>query len=288
MAWSVLWLPEPNMRDHHPTSHLAALTLCALTGCAGPYSLVRPMPREQMREMATDRPDMTESPLSVEPGHVQLEFDTVAYEVSRTPSATDHVTRVGTVNTRLGLGMRTDLQLVVTPMVWRAVATQDASHEDDVGFGDTVLRLKVNLRGNEEDGFAIGLLPFVVAPTSTNGVGDAQFSGGLAVPMGIALHDRLDLGMMVQVELGEGELGTLSYRTLETITLGVGVVGPFAVFVEVAHATVFDDGATTFFELHGGMTYALSSDMRLDVGVFGTLVGEGRPLLVFLGGTYRH
>lgn len=245
------------------------------------------MPREQMREMATDRPDMTESPLSVEPGHVQLEFDTVAYEVARTDAATEHVTRAGTVNTRVGLGARTDLQLVVTPVVWRSVSIQTSQHDDDVGFGDTVVRLKVNLRGNEEEGFAIGLLPFVTAPTSTNGVGDAQFSGGIAIPMGIALHERLDLGMMVQLEIAEGEAQTLSYRALETITLGVGVAGPFAVFIEVAHATEFDDDATTFFELHGGMTYELSPDVRLDLGVFGTLVGEGNPLLVFFGGTYR-
>src|SRR4051794_35141958 len=36
------------------------------------YTLFNPTPRKQMREMATDRPDKTESPYTVDAGHVQI------------------------------------------------------------------------------------------------------------------------------------------------------------------------------------------------------------------------
>lgn len=265
------------------------LPLVALAACAGPYSLIHPTPREAMREMATDRPDMTESPLSVEPGHVQVEFDTVAYESSRTATTHTHETRAATVNTRLGIGMRTDLQLVVVPLVHRVTTTANSAQTEEVGFGDTTLRLKINLRGNEEEGFAIGLLPFVVAPTSTGDIGDDQLSGGIAAPMSISLSERLDLGMMVQLDLGAAEEGGVAIRTLGTLTLGVAVVGPFAVFFEVAQATELEDGdVTPTFEVHGGMTYELTPNLRLDAGLFATAIGEGHPILAFLGGTYRH
>ena len=43
------------------------------------YHLLNPTPREQMREMSTDRPDKTESPYTVDAGHFQIESDLFAY-----------------------------------------------------------------------------------------------------------------------------------------------------------------------------------------------------------------
>src|SRR5258705_12315085 len=47
------------------------------------YNLFNPAPRELMREMATDRPDRTESPYTVDAGHYQLEIDVFSYALAR-------------------------------------------------------------------------------------------------------------------------------------------------------------------------------------------------------------
>ena len=36
------------------------------------YNPTNPVPADRLREMTTDRPDSTESPFTVDPGHVQL------------------------------------------------------------------------------------------------------------------------------------------------------------------------------------------------------------------------
>lgn len=36
------------------------------------YTLFRQTPRSQMRELTTDRPDKTESPITVDAGHFQI------------------------------------------------------------------------------------------------------------------------------------------------------------------------------------------------------------------------
>ncbi|SEH88045.1 transporter [Epilithonimonas hominis] len=41
------------------------------------YSLFKPVPKEQMRDMETDRPDVTESPYTIDAGHFQYETDMV-------------------------------------------------------------------------------------------------------------------------------------------------------------------------------------------------------------------
>src|SRR5688500_5011937 len=43
------------------------------------YTLFDPTPRELMREFSTDRPDVTESPYTVDAGHFQVEMSLVEY-----------------------------------------------------------------------------------------------------------------------------------------------------------------------------------------------------------------
>ena len=42
-----------------------------------PYNLFHPVPKNEMKEMATDRPDVTESAYTVAPGHFQIESDLI-------------------------------------------------------------------------------------------------------------------------------------------------------------------------------------------------------------------
>src|SRR5687767_1670767 len=54
------------------------------------FHLFRPTPDAPMREMATDRPDKTESAYSVDAGHFQIEMDLVNYGYDRHNVARDH------------------------------------------------------------------------------------------------------------------------------------------------------------------------------------------------------
>src|SRR5215208_5769920 len=47
------------------------------------YNLFHPTPPDLMRELSTDRPDKTESPYTVDAGHVQIEMDLASYSYDR-------------------------------------------------------------------------------------------------------------------------------------------------------------------------------------------------------------
>ncbi len=47
------------------------------------YWLFNPTPENLMRDLTTDRPDMTESPFTVDAGHVQFETNIFGYTRSR-------------------------------------------------------------------------------------------------------------------------------------------------------------------------------------------------------------
>ena len=69
------------------------------------YSLFNPTPDRLLRDMTTDRPDTTESPFTVDAGHMQIETNLFAYARSR-PDADGTVTdsyEFATTNVRIGL-----------------------------------------------------------------------------------------------------------------------------------------------------------------------------------------
>src|SRR5437899_11612467 len=57
------------------------------------YTLFNPTPRRLMRELSADRPDVTETPYTVDAGHFQLEMDVLRYAYDRYNSAKDNVRR---------------------------------------------------------------------------------------------------------------------------------------------------------------------------------------------------
>ena len=61
------WAGEPAPASSGPAADKSA------------YTLWHPTPRALLRELTTDRPDKTESPYTVDAGHVQIEADLVNY-----------------------------------------------------------------------------------------------------------------------------------------------------------------------------------------------------------------
>src|SRR4051794_27837936 len=123
------------------------LTAIAASAAAADRSLFSPTPREAMREMATDRPDTTESPITVDAGHVQVEAEPASWTRDREEGVTT-TSFDATVNLKVGLDDRTDLQLVLEPYHRVKVDGAGADSVDD-GIGDTTVRLKRNLWGDD-------------------------------------------------------------------------------------------------------------------------------------------
>src|SRR5687768_3481308 len=71
----------------------------------------------QLRELSTDRPDQTESPYSVDAGHVQVESEIVSHAVTHEDGVTVSETHLMNMNVRVGLTERIDAQLVLLPFV---------------------------------------------------------------------------------------------------------------------------------------------------------------------------
>ncbi len=170
------------------------------------FNLLNPTPRALTRGMSTDRPDTTESPITVDAGHFQFELSFVDYAYEKSDGVRTTTLSVVPSNIKIGLFNNTDIQFVLTPYV-RETVDDNAGKNRSEGFSDdTQIRLKINLWGNDgpdpvfgETAFA--LMPFIKFPTGTDGLSNDHVEGGLIVPLAIALPGDFSVGLMAEIDV---------------------------------------------------------------------------------------
>jgi len=286
-------------RGAHPPHAVAAVIAAVVGGAtagAEPpppdkpgFSPANPTPRGFMRPMSTDRPDTTESPHTVEAGRVQVELSFVDVTHDRDEETATESLAVAPVLLKIGLSDNADLQLGFDPYV-REKSTDRAANASETidGFGDTTLRLKINLWGNDGGDTAFALMPFVTLPTASDGLGSAHVEGGLILPFAVAVGERTGLGFMAELDLnrsGDGERTVVDF--VHTATIGhdltdkVGVYAEYAGFANLNH----DEPYRAY--LDAGMTYSPSDDVQYDAGVRIGLNREADDLGLFAGVSFR-
>lgn len=176
----------------------------SLTAIKSRYSLFRPVPRELLRDLAPDRPGVTESPFTVDAGHFQFETDLVRHISSR-PGAEvrQRTVRANAFVLKMGLDNRTDVQLFLDAYEWdRTFATADEPGTRTRGFGDITVRLKRNLLGNDstESPLAVAVIGSVRLPTGgQQGAGGVEYA--LLLPATYALADSWNLSAQLPLQL---------------------------------------------------------------------------------------
>src|SRR5215212_9414659 len=126
------------------------------------FAVFRPTPDDRMRDMETDRPDKTESPITVDAGHFQVEMDFATYTFDRTAHETTKAWAVAPTNFKVGILNNLDLQMIVETSNVLTTRDHETGREHRVsGFGDVTLRCKTNFWGNDGGPSAFGMMPFV-------------------------------------------------------------------------------------------------------------------------------
>jgi len=257
------------------------------------YHLFNPTPRTLLREMSTDRPDLTESPYTVDAGHFQFETDLWNYSYDRHNSARtdtkDEAHSFATINAKAGLLPDLDVQFVIP------VYNRTRSHDYTAGtvtraqgFGDLTVRMKYNLWGNDDGQTAFGLMPFVKLPTAATGLGNNSVEGGLILPFGMELPGGWSMGAMLEFDILRDTGGRGHHLdVIQTITFGHGIVGDLAGYVEFFSASSTESPTPWMATLNGGLTYGLTEDIQLDAGVNFGLTRSAPDLNPFMGITWR-
>jgi hypothetical protein len=257
------------------------------------YHLFNPTPREQMRELSTDRPDQTESPYTVDAGHFQIEMDLangmLDHDRADAGGMRSQAWSFGGVNLKVGLLNNVDLQVVLDGYV--ATRTQDrvaGVSSDASGFGDVQTRLKINVWGNDGGATAFAIMPFVKWPLSQSNLRNGKTEGGLILPLAVELPQGWGMGMMTEFDFVRDGGGGFDPEYLNTITFGHDIAGNLGGYVEFAALFTPESNAEWQGQLGVGLTYGVNADVQLDLGCNFGVTRAAPDFNPFVGLTLRY
>lgn len=269
----------------------------SLAGTDGPvadksgYHLFNPTPRSLMRPMSADRPDATESPVTVDAGHVQVEMSFFDYTHDDEDGVKVDAWTVFDTNVKIGLLNQVDLQLVFGAYNEEEIDPDGQSSQTRNGVGDLQLRLKVNLWGNdpkEATKTAFGIMPFVKIPTGTE-VSNDKAEGGFIMMLGWDVAESWGLGFQVEIDFVYDEVDDdYDVALLHTVVLGFEVVDPLGAFVEYIGVASSDTDSDYQAILSAGLTYTFTEDVVFDVGTQIGLSDAADDVNLFTGVTVRY
>jgi hypothetical protein len=268
---------------------VAALALAAPWAAAESHSLDDPVPREQLRELSTARPDTTESPYSVDAGHVQIEAEPLSVTRDRSAGVVT-TTESGSVNLKIGLLDRVDLQLVLED-IYRVEVHDTATGASATasGMGDTELRLKLNLWGDDGGPTAFALMPVVTLPTHARRLGGTRSYGcGLLAPLAFSLPGGFDAAAMIEIDAVRNAADDgYTAQYVQTATVGHDLVGPLGAFLELVTISTAESGSASLAYTNGGLIYGATRDLQFDVGCNAGLTAAADDLRLFVGVSCR-
>lgn len=255
------------------------------------YNLFHPTPRDQMRELSTDRPDQTESPFTVDAGHFQVEMDLVGAVFDRNRSGGGDLRTTGwgtSINLKAGLLNNVDIQFVIDPYVYSRVENlvQDTA-ETASGFGEFQTRLKINFWGNDGGKTAFAMMPFVKWPLPASSLRNGKTEGGVIFPLAVELPGGWGMGAQTEFDFVAADDGGYDTEYFNTITFGHDIAGALGGYVEFAALVAPQSGTDWQGQVALGFTYGFNADTQLDLGCNFGVTKTAPDFNPFLGLTLR-
>lgn len=248
------------------------------------YNLFRPVPKDSLRGLETDRPDVTESPKTVDAGHFQIETDVFKTTRNKENGITSVENNYNLANLKLGLTSNTDIQLVVGSYVNTYDKIAGISTNETKGFGDLTLRLKHNLWGNGDDSkTALALLPYIKFPT---GKQSDAIEGGITVPFSVHLSEKYHMGTQAQLDIVKSDGKGYHTSILQSLALCRMLSEKFETFVESFYN--YDLQTKKFdFSVNGGASFMATDNLKFDAGVNIGLT-KNTDKVYFIGFSFRY
>lgn len=252
--------------------------------------------RQPEREFETDRPDKTESAYSVEPGIWQVEADILSktrdHATSKGPEGLDEVREgiaAGVLNIKRGLTSKIDAQVIVETYREERVENRKTGQKIRAGgVGDTTLRLKVNVWGNDGGATAFAVMPFVTLPTAQRGLGAGRVEAGVALPLAVELPGGFGLGLMSEVDfVGEDDRSGLRPSWIHSVTFGRDLTKRLGAYVEFFSEVPSGRAAEWIGTVDGGLVFSVTENFKLDAGVNIGVTAAAEDWNPFLGFSVR-
>jgi hypothetical protein len=255
------------------------------------YTLLNPTPVDLRRPYNTDRPSKTDSPFTIDAGVFQIESDVANWTLDE-PDTRHGDERIrtgilpGNTNFKLGLTNWMDFQVIAQFYVnTRTSGSGFGKPVTNDGFGDTTVRVKINLLGDDGGKLVIGLVSSLKIPTNTGGTGNRVWEPGFGLPMNYSLPWGLTLFAQTRIDiLNKSRSSNMQVQWQNPIGLSRTIAGNLSGYVEFYDAVSSGPWVGT---LDTGLIYQVTPNFSVDVDSYFGLTRSASDYNVFTGFGYR-
>jgi hypothetical protein len=235
------------------------------------YSLFDPTPDDLMRKFAPDRPAKGFSVRTIDAGHFEIETDLVNYTYSNSSGVSTRSYQALDPTFKLGLTNWMDFEVQFNGLQYTQSfdRTSPFNFQNATGFGDVLLRTKINMFGNDSGPIGFALIPYVKLPSSTPLISNGAVEGGLIAPLALRPGDFI-VTLMTEVDDLKSATGNNRYANfVNLVSVSHAVPGTEGVnaTVELYSSAGTDPGTAPIYTLDFGMNFRLSQHVILDAGL---------------------
>lgn len=253
------------------------------------YHLFNPTPKERMREFATERPTKGAASTTVDAGHWQIESEILNF--SEDGSGRNEVRTLTLLSTILRLGLLNDLevQVEIDPFIEEVTDNDGPNRRTVNGVGQTALRFKQNLIGNDQGSVSVALQPGVVFATAKEEFrAHERVEGSLALPFNWNLSSLWSINGMVQYDNINSDPDLAHQSNVQTM-VGVGrsISEHYNLQFEIYNNYKNNPEWTNETTLDFAVQYSLNEMTKLDAGTFIGLSPEATDGEYFVGASMR-
>ena len=187
------------------------------------FTIFNPTPLSYMRDFYTDRPDITESPYTVDAGHIQAEIGLFKKTQSKSTESKEKIIGIGLLNLKLGLTNRSDLEFMFE--TYNYIQKEILGEENDnvkinnEGIGAAIIRYKYNLWGNDSGKTAFGIISYLQFPSNKN-TDNYSWSGGVIFPFSTTVFEEWNLGAQLEIDFNKIKEAEYYTSLLQSISMG--------------------------------------------------------------------
>jgi hypothetical protein len=241
------------------------------------YTLFNPTPEDLLRGMDTDRPNKTNTPHTIDAGHLQIEtgfFDYTYYrDRYQGANARLEALSLAQFNFRLGILNNLEVNAILNPIDFQR-STDYAANQSirQNGFGDTVVGGKLNFWGNESGddvwATALGIQPQFKIPTAREEVGNGHAELFVNFPFLLNLPERFHLGLQPSVSWQRNTFNSGDVTGFQnSASIDRVLFGNFDFYLEYWSNVTTQKHQESQQTLDVGFTYPASDNVVFDSGV---------------------
>ena len=249
------------------------------------YTLFNPTPVELRRGYNTDRPSKTDSPFTIDAGVFQIETDVLNWTLDYDKGIRVRTWIIGNSNFKLGLTNWMDLQ--VFPQFYVDTRTSGPAfgklREQD-GFGDTTVRLKINLIGNDGGKLIIGFVSSVKIPTNTDHFANHVWEPGFGLPINYSLPWGFTAFGQTRIDiLDQTHSSNMRVQWQNPVGFTRAIIGKLSGYAEFYDAVSTGRNHPWVGTADTGLIYQLTPNASVDVDSFFGLTPSAPDYNLFAG-----